>query len=332
MKKALLLSNSPEQIDRVYGAGRLEKLKEQVELYPHVISREDLAEHQSELREVQVVFSTWGMPDLHGDELSALPSLEAVFYAAGSVQSFARPFLDRGITVVSAWAANAVPVAEFALAQILLSCKGYFRNTLDCRNSARRHGGDAFKGAGIFGETVGLIGIGMIGRTLCRLLEPFNVQLIGHDPYLDDKTAADLGLEMVDLATLFSRSYVVTNHLPNIPTTRAMLNASHFGSMREGATFINTGRGAQVVEEDLLDVLERRSDLTALLDVTFPETPQHGSRFYSLPNVQLSSHIAGSLNDELVRMADYVLEDFARWQRGEKLRYSVSLEMLDTMA
>ena len=86
------------------------------------------------------------------------------------------------------------------------------------------------------------------------------------------------------------------------------------------------------MEEDLLEVLEQRPDLTALLDVTFPEPPAAGSRFYTLPNIQLSSHIAGSLNDELVRMADYVLGEFARWQRGEELLYSVSLDMLETMA
>jgi phosphoglycerate dehydrogenase-like enzyme len=163
------------------------------------------------------------------------------------------------------------------------------------------------------------------------LLEPFNLQLIAHDPYLDDAVAVELGIEKVELATLFARSYVVSNHLPNIPATRAMLKRALFSSMREHATFINTGRGAQVVEEDLLDVLERRQDLTALLDLTFPEPPEKGSRFVSLPNVQLSSHIAGSLNDELVRMADYVLEEFERWQRGEKLLYSVSLDMLETM-
>jgi phosphoglycerate dehydrogenase-like enzyme len=332
MKKAALLCEAPDNIDRVYGAGRLEELKAQVELYPHIINRENMTEHRGALRDVEVAFSTWGMPVLDAEELALLPALKAVFYAAGSVQSFARPLLDANIAVISAWAANAVPVAEFTLAQILLSCKGYFRNTRDCRDADQRHAGQVFRGAGVFGETVGLIGIGMIGRSLCRLLKPFSLQIIGHDPYLSDEMAAELGIEMVDLETLFARSYVVSNHLPNIPATRAMLKGKHFAALREHATFINTGRGAQIVEEDLLDVLEQRPDLTALLDVTFPEPPAAGSRFYALPNIQLSSHIAGSLNDELVRMADYILEEFARWQRGEELHYSVSLDMLDTMA
>ena len=102
--------------------------------------------------------------------------------------------------------------------------------------------------------------------------------------------------------------------------------------MRSDATFINTGRGAQVVEAELIDVLRHRSDVTALLDVTLPEPPESESAFYTLPNVQLSSHIAGSMNDELVRMADHMIEECARWQRGEVLRYQVTEAMLQTMA
>ena len=102
--------------------------------------------------------------------------------------------------------------------------------------------------------------------------------------------------------------------------------------MRPGATFINTGRGAQVVEDDLIAALQRRLDLTALLDVTFPEPPDPDSACYSLPNVQLSSHIAGSQNNEVVRMADYMIEEFTRWERDEALRWQVTESMLATMA
>ena len=82
----------------------------------------------------------------------------------------------------------------------------------------------------------------------------------------------------------------------------------------------------------MIDILRRRPDVTALLDVTLPEPPEPESAFYALPNVQLSSHIAGSMNDELVRMADHMIEECARWQRGEALRYQVTEAMLQTMA
>ena len=102
--------------------------------------------------------------------------------------------------------------------------------------------------------------------------------------------------------------------------------------MHSEATFINTGRGAQVVEMNLVLVLAERPDLTVLLDVIWPEPPEKESPLYALPNVSLSAHIAGSINDEVVRMADYVLEEYGRWDCGEDLFYAGSPDMLETMA
>ena len=88
----------------------------------------------------------------------------------------------------------------------------------------------------------------------------------------------------------------------------------------------------QAVLADLLDELQKRPTLTALLDVTYPEPPEPDSLFYTLPNVYLTSHIAGSLNDEVNRMADFMVDEFLRWEAGEPLRYEVTLDIMDTMA
>ena len=94
--------------------------------------------------------------------------------------------------------------------------------------------------------------------------------------------------------------------------------------MRPGAVFINTGRGLQVNEQELISVLQQRPDLTALLDVTKPEPPQAGSLLYSLPNVQLTSHIAGALNNETRRLVQCVLDEFQRWLQHQPLRYAIT--------
>ncbi|HIC68589.1 MAG TPA: hydroxyacid dehydrogenase [Candidatus Latescibacteria bacterium] len=297
-----------------------------------MVDADGLAQGSEELATLQVIFSTWGMPRLSVDHLDRLSSLEAVFYAAGSVKGWAPSLLDRGVLVVSGWAANAVPVAEFSLAQILLSCKGYFRNTREFGSPAARIESRPFRGRGVFGETVGIIGVGMVGRALCQLLRPFELEVIVCDPYLEKKEAAALGVESVSMEDVFQRSYVIDNHLPNLPSLRGVLNAALFSRMRENATFINTGRGAQVVEADLIETLRERPDLTALLDVTFPEPPPADSELYRLPNVQLSSHIAGSMNDEVVRMADFMIEEFIAWEAGKPLRYQVTRELLERMA
>jgi len=330
--KAVFFCNNQANVARVYSQGRREQVAELTELYPVVVSGGNFAEHAANLTDVQVIFSTWGMPALTAVELDKLPALKAVFYGAGSVKGFATPFLERGITVCSAWQANAVSVAEFCLAQILLASKGYFRNTQECRDPEKRHAGKCFQGKGAYGESVALIGAGQIGCKRIELLRPFRLKVLVVDPYLADEETLTLGVKKVTLEVAFREACVISNHLPNLPDLQQVLDKKLFASMREGATFINTGRGAQVNEADLLDVLQARPDLQVLLDVTHPEPPAKDSPFYVLQNVQLSSHLAGAHDDEVVRMADYMLDEFKRFQSGEPLQYAVNLEMLARMA
>lgn len=328
--KAALFFDYPLSDGEVFGHGRRERIAALTELYPHVVNARNFDEHAPYLEDLEVIFATWGMPRLSEQQLARLPRLQAVFYAAGNVKAFAPPLLDHGIILVSAWAINAIPVAEMCLSQILLSLRGYFRSVRRYRE-IRNADAKAFWRPGVFGETVGLIGMGKIGRRLRELLRDYPLEVIAHDPFLSDERAHELGVEKVELDALFRRAYVVSNHIPDLPSTRGVLDGALFGSMRDGATFINTGRGAQVVEEDLVRVLGERPDLTALLDVTFPEPPEPGSALWDLPNVVISPHIGGTIGDEVIRLADCAIEEFEAWQAGRPLRYQVTPEVFETM-
>jgi phosphoglycerate dehydrogenase-like enzyme len=325
--KAAFFTKQSDRLASVYGQGRRERVAELTDLYPEVVDSANFAEHAAGLSDLEVIFSTWGMPALTEEQLDQLPHLRAVFYAAGTVKGFAVPLLRRGIVVVSAWAANAIPVSEFTLAQILLSTKNYFRDVREYRQAGKR----VSQGPGNFGETVALIGAGQIGRRMIGLLKPFNLNVLVFDPYLSDTEAAALGVTKVTLEEAFERAIVVSNHAPNIPATERMLHGGLFERMREGATFINTGRGATVTEDELLRVMRERPDLTALLDVT-ASPPDVLAEMRAQPNMRLSSHIAGSLGDEHVRLADYAIEEFIAWRDGQPLRYAVTEAMLETMA
>lgn len=319
-------------IDYVYGKGRRERLAGMADLYPAVVNKKVLEERAGQLAGIEVIFSTWGMPELTAGDLSRLPKLRAVFYAAGSVKGFARPLLERGITVCSAWGANAVSVAEFCLGQILLACKGYFHNVHDSRTPMPQRQEKRFTGHGAYGEKIALIGAGQIGRLMIKLLKPFQLEILVVDPFLSDAEARELQVRKVTLEEAFRQAYVVSNHLPNLPHLKHVLGEKLFASMRDHATFINTGRGAQVNEAELIEVLKNRADLMVLLDVTDPEPVPPNSEFYCLPNVRLTGHMAGAHDDEVLRMADYMIEEFSRWQKGEPLRHAITLEMLDRLA
>jgi len=238
--------------------------------------------------------------------------------------------LERGIEVFSAWTANGVPVAEWTLAQILLAGKGAQRNEREMRVARSRNG--VFHGRGNFGATISLLGAGVIGRRVVELLRPFNLKVCVFDPFLSEDAAQALGVEKVDLESAFARGNVVSNHLANLPATEGMLTGAHFDSMPQNAAFINTGRGQTVREGEMIEVFQRRNDLTALLDVTHPEPPRPESPLWAMENVFLTSHIAGSIGDEVVRMADTMIEEFDAWKVGNPTRFSVSLAMLETMA
>jgi phosphoglycerate dehydrogenase-like enzyme len=335
-KNAALFSRKrtiESELNRVFGAKRRAELAEMVEMSPAIITQEKLAEQVAELQEIEVMFATWGMYPLTAQDIELLPKLQAVFYAGGSVRHFAPALLERGITVVSAWAANAVPVAEFTLAQILLANKGYWRNVGGYR--AYREGNtyeDFFRGCGNFGATVSILGVGQIGRKLIELLCPFRLRVLVFDPFLTNEEAMQLRVQKVELDEAFARGNVISNHLADVRDTANLLNSTLFNSMPQNATFINTGRGGTVAHGDLVTVLRRRADLTALLDVTEPEPLPSADPLRELPNVHLTAHIAGSIGDEVDRMVQTTLEEFRAWRDGHPLRFEITPERLRTMA
>lgn len=331
MKKAALLYDYPKLNGEVFGQGRRERIASITDLYPVVLNERNLKGHAAALGDLEIIFATWGMPVFSDEHFELLPKLKAVFYAAGNVKGFARPLIERDILLISAWAINAIPVAEMVLAQILLTCRGYFRAVHAYRVKHHSEEAKAFPRSGVHGETIGVIGLGKIGTLLTEHLHQFGFHVLAYDPFLTPERANKLGVEQVSLNELFKRSYVVSNHIPDLETTKGVLDGSLFKTMREGATFINSGRGAQVVEDDLIRVLTERPDLTALLDVTAPEPPQEDSALWTLPNVVISPHIGGSVGDEVTRMADCVIEEFEAWERGQPLRYQVTREVLATM-
>lgn len=284
---------------------------------------------------VKWLFSTWGMAQLTENEIGTLlPNLQAVFYGAGTVQYFARPFLKSGVRVFSAWAANAVPVAEFTLAQILLSNKGFFQ-------LSRRYRRDGYEKAAAFGDhfdgnygaRVGLLGAGMIGKKVIELLRPFRVEIWVYDPFLSEEEAKRLGVCKVELEALFAGCQVVSNHLANNAQTRGMLNYHLFSQMGPYATFINTGRGAQVVVDDLVRAMREEPGRTALLDVTDPQEPLPAdSPLWQCENILITPHRAGSQQKEVFRMGETVYTQYENLLAGRPVQYEVTEAMLRTMA
>jgi phosphoglycerate dehydrogenase-like enzyme len=312
--------------DLAYGPQEQQDIAQQVEILGPVQSRHTIRDHPELLGQVQVLFSGWGAPRADDAFLDAAPKLKAIFYAGGGVGSWITPAVwERNVIVSSAYAANAVPVAEYALAMILFSLKhgwSLAREVRERRTFPPRDGAP-----GCYGTTVGLLSLGVTARRLVNLLRPFEMRILAHDPYVSKEEAATLGVEPVSLDELFRRADIVSIHTPLLDETIGLVTAAHVASMKRGATLINTARGQIIREQEVVQVLASRGDLQAVLDVTDQEPPAAGSPLYTLPNVVLTPHIAGSVGRECRRMGRYMVQELHRYLAGQPLCWRITPEM-----
>ncbi len=327
--KAVFLGASADSFARVYGPQQREALAQRLDM--------DFSLHSSlqdaALRDAEAAFSTWGMLQCSEAEIREyMPALKAVYYAAGSVQYFARPFLQCGVRVFSAWQANAVPVAQYTFAQIVLALKGFF--PVQERMRASRQDATEIFGhyPGVFETKVGLLGCGAIGGRVAEMLRPLGIETLVFDPFLSPERAQALGVRKAEMADIFAQCAVVSNHLANLPQTVGIIKREHFLSMPPYATFINTARGAQLNEADLYDALTQEPTRCAVLDVLTDEQQSDQNPLRALPNCFLTPHIAGSSGNEVHRMANYMIDALDQARQGLPCPYEVTLAMLETMA
>ncbi|MFA6816689.1 MAG: hydroxyacid dehydrogenase [Lentisphaeria bacterium] len=309
-----------KNIDYVFGEKRLSEIAQLGNLNTTVIQPENI--DNAALEEIDILFSTWGMFVPTDEQFKRLKRLKVLFYAAGATDPFCRPFLERGVHVISAWRANSIPVAEYCFSQIILGLKNYFQIARNYTAKERTAEMKTKIGRGCYGARVALIGAGAIATKVQELLKNCHVETLVIPSRKERRT--------VDLDTAFATSQIVSNHLPDREDNTGILNGKLFRSMQKDAVFINTGRGRQVNEPELIEVLKERPDLSALLDVTFPEPPDENSELYTLPNVFLTPHIAGSLNDEVKRMADFMILEFKNYLAQKPFQYEVTEKMLLT--
>lgn len=275
------------------------------------------------LADTEVLVTSWGAPRLDAARLTRMPRLRAVLHAAGSVQWLVSDeFWARGIRLTSAADANAVPVAEFTLGAILLSGKRTFTH-LQAPHDAGWNAWTARR-IGNVDRTVGIVGFSRIGRRVVELLRPFDgIRCLVSDPFADADAVAAAGGTLLPLDEMLPQVDVLSLHAPSLPATRHMIADAQLAALPDGATVINTARGALLDHAALLAEC-RTGRLDALLDVTEPEPLPADSELRRLPNVAITPHLAGSLGTEGRRLADAALDELAAYIAGAPAGHPVS--------
>ncbi|WP_329268871.1 hydroxyacid dehydrogenase [Streptomyces pseudovenezuelae] len=328
-----LFAMTAENMPLVFPPEVLARLRESVDIDPALVA-EDLTDpvFADVLARTEILVTGWGCPRLDAAVLDAAPKLRAVLHSAGSVKGFATPEIwRRGIVVSSAAEANALPVAEYTLAVILLAGKDVFVRRERMRAERSSPGWGVVPGIGNHGRRVGVIGASRIGRKVIELLRPFDLVVSLSDPYVDEAGAAELGVPLVGLDDLLRTSEIVTVHAPETPETRHLIGRRELALMPDGAVLINTARGSLVDTDALVDEL-RTGRLSAVLDVTDPEPLPADSPLHDLPGAFVTPHLAGSQGNELARLGLAVAEEARRVVSGVGLACPVDYAGLERTA
>ncbi|MGA4843442.1 hydroxyacid dehydrogenase [Streptomyces sp. G45] len=301
--------------------------------YPPLLDAFGTERARAVLGDVEVLVTGWGCPPLDTAALAAAPRLRAVVHTAGSVRGHVTPACwERGIAVSSAAAANALPVAEYTVAMILLTGKRVLERAR--AYTAARRPDDPFatpRSVGNHRRVVGVLSASHIGRRVIELLRPYDLEVLLHDPYVTEAGAAALGARGVGLGELFAASDVVSVHTPLLPATRGLVSRALLDAMRPDAVLINTARGAVVDHEALTRaVVEGR--IRAVLDVTDPELLPPGHPLWDCDNALLTPHLAGSQGNEWRRLTDLAVAEVARWAARDGFAHPVAPERAEFLA
>lgn len=239
-------------------------------------------------------------------------SLRWLQLPAAGVDGYPRWFLDAP-AVSTGLGVNAVPIAEYVLAVILAHEKNIPGLWVDSREAWKTK----LLGT-LAGRTIGLLGVGNIGREIARRARAFDMRVIAHRRRPEAPLPPDVD-RVVPVEELFASADHIVLAIPANDATRGMVNAALLARCKPTAHLVNVGRGALIDTPALLAALDAGRPALATLDVTFPEPPVAGDPLYTHPRVRLSPHVSFSSPTSLERLVDRFVQNLGRWRAGEPL-------------
>jgi phosphoglycerate dehydrogenase-like enzyme len=285
------------------------------------------------LEQADICITSWDTPPLPTAFFRQSTHLSLIAHAGGTIRHLLpTEIFEHGIHVTQASAALAEGIAEFTVLQTLLCLTQL--HTLDQQmktGSSWHKMREEPTGHLLSAQIVGIVGASRVGREVIKRLRPFGCHIVVYDPYLTQKDADALGVESLDLDTLFSVADIVSLHAPLLPETYEMIGPAQLAHLRDGAILLNTAC-AHLVEEDALIQELETGRIQAALDVFHEEPLARTHPLRLLPNVLLSPHIAAMRYETLFNQGQMIVDEVQRFLNNEPLRYEILREKLFTLA
>ncbi len=283
----------------------------------------------------RVIYNTTGRPLVSAELVKLLPDMDgyiagvdvidrAALQAADKLKVIARygagvdnvdlqAAQEKGIVVTNTPGANSVSVAELTIAFML----SLARPLVDAVAATRQGSWPRLMGLSLEGKTIGLIGLGSIGKHVVRRLVGFDCRILAHDPWADRGFAAEHRVELVELDALLREADFVSLHVPLTAETRGLVDESFLAKIKPGACLINTARGELIDEAALLQALHSGHLRGAALDVFAKEPPGADHPFMAMPQVIVTPHMGAHTDGAVRNMGWTAYEECLRVLRGE---------------
>lgn len=305
---------------RCFGSATWEHLAELGEFHwlPEFGTAADVVGESEKSRlvgEAEVLVTAWGTPRITVAVLDRMPKLKLIAHGAGSVAFVDLAAWSRGITVTNVMPIMARGVAEFTVTCILSGLRRLDALLKPALFDSMPYFAVPKVGFALRDRTVGLVGLGIIGRETLRLLRPFGCKFLVYDPYLPAADAEAEGVTLCDLDTLLTQSDVVSLHAPGTAATEKLLNEKRLRLLKPGTVLVNTARGI-LIDHDALAVVAGEGKIGVYLDVTYPEPLAEGHALRKLSNVVITPHVAGPTVDGWPKMGEACVADIERFIKG----------------
>ncbi|MFB3826076.1 MAG: phosphoglycerate dehydrogenase [Bryobacteraceae bacterium] len=243
--------------------------------------------------------------------LEKAPRLRVIGRAGVGVDNVDLPAATAaGVLVMNTPGGNAVSVAEHALGMMLAMARHIPQASVSTKSGKWEK--KKLMGNELRGKTLGILGLGSIGREVVKRARTFQMRVLAHDPYVTTSIAKDLGVELVDLPRLYAESDYITLHVALTPETEKLLGREAFAQMKPGVRIVNCARGEMIDVDALVEAMESGKVAGAALDVFPKEPPPADSPLLKLEGLVATPHIGGSTEEAQeivgVRIAEQVVE------------------------
>jgi len=230
----------------------------------------------------------------------------------------------KGILVMNTPGGNTISTAEHTMAMMLSLCRNIpqaNKSILDGKWDRKKYSGTELRG-----KTLAILGLGRVGKEVAKRAKSFGMNIIGFDPLLSKEIASELGIQLLDLESIWAKADIITVHVPMNDSTKDLISKSSLSKCKDGVKIINCARGGIVNEIDIVDAIDNKKVSGAAFDVFVKEPPDFSSKLLNHPKIVCTPHLGASTDEAQELVAIQISEQIIDYFKENKITAAVNIK------